>query len=124
MAEVEIMARIERRRTWTAEEKAGLLAEVEAAGGKVSVVARRHRISESVLYNWRAAWKAAAVAMQTPGTTFFPLGVVGGPTREGPVMLAAPETTRPRQARSSDGSAGGMEIALPNGVSVSAWMRS
>jgi transposase-like protein len=24
------------------------------------VVARRHRISESLLYNWRSAWRAAA----------------------------------------------------------------
>ena len=51
-------------------EKAALLAEVEAEGGKVMVVARRHRISESVLYNWRAAWKAAAV-MQAPMATPF-----------------------------------------------------
>jgi hypothetical protein len=45
-----------------AQEKAALL--VEAEGGKVTVVAHRHRISECVLYNWRAAWKAAAAAMQ------------------------------------------------------------
>jgi hypothetical protein len=44
-----------RRRKWTAQEKAALPAEVEAEGGKVTVVARPHRISESVLYNWRAA---------------------------------------------------------------------
>ena len=46
LADVEIIARVERRRKWTAEEKAALLAEVEAEGGKVMVVARRHRISE------------------------------------------------------------------------------
>jgi transposase len=113
------MARIERRRTWTPEEKAALLAEVEAEGGKVSVVARRHRMSESVLYNWRAACKAAAGAMQAPGTAFIPLGVFGGPAREGPVMLAPPEATRTQQARSSNGVAGGIEIALPNGARVS-----
>ena len=60
MADVEIMARVERRRKWTAEEKAALLAEVEAEGGKVAVVARRHRVSESLLYNWRSAWRTAA----------------------------------------------------------------
>ena len=36
MAEVEIVARVERRRKWTIEEKAALLAEVEAEGGKVT----------------------------------------------------------------------------------------
>jgi transposase len=45
----EIVSRIERRRKWTVAEKAALLAEVEAEGGKVTVVARRHRISESLL---------------------------------------------------------------------------
>ena len=59
MADVEIMARVERRRKWTTEEKAALLAEVEAEGGKVGVVARRHRVSESLLYNWRSVWKTA-----------------------------------------------------------------
>ena len=38
----EIIARVDRRRQWTSEEKAALLAEVEATGGRVSVVARRH----------------------------------------------------------------------------------
>jgi hypothetical protein len=62
-ADVEIMARVERRRKWTAQEKAALLAEVEAEGGKVTIVTRRHWISESVLYNWRAALMAADAVM-------------------------------------------------------------
>jgi transposase len=66
LADVEILARVERRRKWTAQEKAALLAEVEAEGGKVAIVARRHRTSKSVLYNWRAAWKAAAAVVQAP----------------------------------------------------------
>jgi len=40
--------------------RAALLVEVKAEGGKVAIVARYHRIAESVLYNWRAAWKAVA----------------------------------------------------------------
>ena len=44
----EIIARVERRRQWTPQEKAALLAEVEATGGRVSVVARRHGISKSL----------------------------------------------------------------------------
>ena len=43
---------ITRRRKWSASEKAALLSEVDASGGKVAVVARRHGMSESVLYNW------------------------------------------------------------------------
>jgi cation diffusion facilitator CzcD-associated flavoprotein CzcO len=44
---------VARRRQWTAEEKAALMAEVEAEGGQVSIVAQRHGISKSLLYNLR-----------------------------------------------------------------------
>jgi transposase len=96
LSDVEILARIERRRKWTAPEKAALLAEVEAEGGKVRVVARRHRISESVLYNWRAAWKAAASVMQPPIVApFIPLGVFGGSRHRDTAVLAPPQPPEP-----------------------------
>jgi transposase len=123
LADVEIIARVERRRKWTAQEKAALLAEVEAEGGKVTVVARRHRISESVLYNWRAAWKAAASVMQTPvAAPFIPLGVFGGSRRGDTAMLAQPQPPEPEapgHMRASDDGVGGIEIVLPNGARVS-----
>ena len=78
MSSVEIVSRIEARRKWSAAEKAALLAEVEAEGGRVTLVARRHRISESLLYNWRAARKAAvAAANGIEPPEFLQLGVVG-----------------------------------------------
>jgi transposase len=123
LADVEIIGRVERRRKWTAQEKAALLAEVEAEGGKVMVVARRHRISESVLYNWRAAWKAAAAVMQAPmATPFIPLGVFGGSGHRDTAMLAPPqppEPASPGSMRGSDIGVGGIEIVLPNGARVS-----
>jgi len=115
---VEIMPRIERRRRWTAEEKAALLAEVEAGGGSVSAVARRHRISESVLYNWRAALKAAATAVPTSEATFIPLGVFGEAVNRKPAMLAGPQP-QGQQTKTNDGAVGVIEIALPNGARVS-----
>ena len=39
---------IERRRQWTPEEKAALMAEVEAEGGQASVVAQRHEGKRAV----------------------------------------------------------------------------
>jgi transposase len=103
LSNVEIVARVERRRTWSAAEKAALLAEIDAEGGKVRLVARRHRMSESLLYNWRSAWKAAAAAMRAPSATaFIPLGVVGG-------------TKSLAQALSDTGT---IEIALPNGAYI------
>ena len=40
---------VARRRQWTPEEKVALMAEVDAEGGRVLVVARRHGISDSLL---------------------------------------------------------------------------
>ena len=69
---------ITRRRKWSPTQKAALLEEVEDEGGKVAVVAQRHGISESLLYNWRSAWKAAASAANAAApVAFVPLGVVG-----------------------------------------------
>jgi transposase len=120
LADVEIIARVERRRKWTAEEKTALLAEVEAEGGRVTVVARRHRISESVLYNWRAARKSATAEMQAPvATPFIPLRVLSGPKPQMTELLAPPESDAPRAVRTSDRGAGAIEIALPNGARLS-----
>ena len=63
MSEGEI---ITRRRKWSPAQKSALLDEVESEGGKVAVVARRRGVSESLLYNWRSAWKAAACAVSAP----------------------------------------------------------
>jgi transposase len=119
VSDVEVVARVERRRKWTIEEKAALIAEVEAEGGKVKLVARRHRVSESLLYNWRSAWKAAAAAAIGPSGSveFVPLRVFGEAGNEAPAMLPSPERPRPRQLGESR--AGGIEIALPNGSRVS-----
>jgi transposase len=104
LSNVEILARVERRRTWSAAEKAALLAEIDAEGGRVRLVARRHRIAESVLYNRRAARRAAA-AMQAPTEpAFIRLGVVSG-TQAVPSMAPAR-------------AGGGIEIALPGGAYI------
>jgi transposase len=116
----EIVSRVERRRKWSVEEKAALLAEVEAEGGKVAVIARRHQISGSLLYNWRSAWRAAAFAARAPAAmAFVPLGVIGPAKDGGPVQLApsVSDCTEP----SGDGgkhSVGGIEIELANGARV------
>ena len=93
----EIITRVERRRQWTAEEKAALMAEVEAEGGQVSVVARRHVMSKSLLYNWRSAWKATALAARAaaPAAGFVQLGVVADPGQS-PAMAMTADAVCPR----------------------------
>jgi transposase-like protein len=126
MIETEIVAR---RRKWTPAEKAALLAEIEAEGGRVSVVARRHGISDSLLYNWRSAWKAAVsmrnagAGPQPPPVEFVPLGVIGPASDDCPGSQTASALDEPLQPPPLGGSRqqgriGLIEIDLPNGARV------
>jgi transposase len=120
LAEVDILGPSERRRIWGAQEKAALLAEIDAEGGKVRLVARRHGISESLLYNWRSARKAAAVAAgAADDVKFVPVGVVAGKAPHRPVLLASLEPVSTPEPPSADGKGGSIEIILPNGARVS-----
>src|ERR1051326_6935601 len=116
MGDVEVVGRVERRRKWTPEEKAALLSEIEAEGGRVTVVARRHRISESLLYNRRSAWRMAASLHRPDPVEFVPIGVIGSAADEKPTLPAAPD-------RMSNGDCprhqvGTIKIALPTGARV------
>jgi len=113
VAEAEIIAR---RRKWSAEQKAALLSEVEAEGGRVATVARRHGLSESLLYNWRSAWQAGSSARAPDAMQFVPLGVFEGPG-EKPALLAAPDH-RPDVREPPAARVDHIEIELPNGVRV------
>ena len=111
MIEAEI---ITRWRKWLAEEKAALLAEVEAAGGRVAMVARRHGLSESLLYNWRSVAKAALPPHVAEPMEFRPIGVIGRTNEAAPALLVAPEPQLPTgEPRTSK-----IEIAFPSGVRV------
>jgi transposase len=121
LGDVDILAPSDRRRVRTAQEKAALLAEVDAEGGKVRLVARRHNISESLLYNWRSARKAAAVAMGAPESVeFIPAGIIEGPASSAMsvVVPATPEREPDPAPPSAPGAdkTGAIEITLPNGT--------
>ena len=120
MAKVDILGPSERRRIWGAQEKATLLAEIDAEGGQVRLVARRHGISESLLYNWRSARKAAAVAAgAADDVKFVPVGVVADKAPHRPVLLASPEPVSTPEPPPAEGKGGLIEITLPNGARVS-----
>ena len=56
---IEVITGAERRRKWSAEEKAEIVAESLAEGAVVSEVARRHGLSPQQLFGWRARLRAA-----------------------------------------------------------------
>src|SRR5438270_12886748 len=49
-----------RRRSWSAAEKAAIVAESYGAGGTVCAVARRHGLTPQQLFTWRRQARAAA----------------------------------------------------------------
>jgi transposase len=51
---IEVITGVERRRKWSAQEKAAIVAESLAEGAVVSEVARRHGLSPSQVFGWRA----------------------------------------------------------------------
>ena len=66
---VEVLTGPERRRRWSWEEKAGIVAESLAPDAVASAIARRHGLHPNQLYAWRKALRAAAKAAATRAGT-------------------------------------------------------
>lgn len=66
MMQAEILTGPERRRRWSEEEKARIVAETREAGTRVADVARRHGVSRGLLYTWRREAGAAALPDLVP----------------------------------------------------------
>jgi transposase len=62
------------RRRWRREQKLAILAEVDAPGGSVSEVARRHALHTSLLFRWRRDLaKRTRAASVSPEESFLPV---------------------------------------------------
>lgn len=108
VARVEIVTRGERRREYTAAQRAQILTEVALPGARVLVVAQRHGISPSLVYRWRreaAGRPARKLRLRPP--SFVPLLVEGGNPTAGPTRSAEPASSRAEAAR--------VEVVLRNG---------
>ena len=85
---IEVITGAERRRKWSAEEKAEIVSESLAEGAVVSEVARRHGLSPQQLFGWRARLRAA-VKGSAPSSDATP-AFVPAIVQEEPPSLAAP----------------------------------
>ena len=77
---VEIITGTGRRRRWSTDAKAAIVAESFASGASVSAVARRHDISPSLLFLWRRQTTRAKVAERGYGDVpsgFVPVAITG-----------------------------------------------
>lgn len=61
---LEVFTGAGRRRTWSDEDKARIVAEIVASGESVSAVARRHGLSPQQLFGWRRELQASQTALR------------------------------------------------------------
>ncbi len=91
---MEVFTGAGRRRSWSAAEKAAIIAESYGAGETVCSVARRHGLTPQQLFTWRRLARQAALS---PATMFVP-AVVDRVEPEPAVLIKAPRRVR-RRAR-------------------------
>src|SRR4051812_5887129 len=78
---LEVFTSAGRRRTWSDEDKARVVAEIETSGDSVSGVARRHGLSPQQLFGWRRQVKEAqAVISKDNELRFVPAVVDAAPS--------------------------------------------
>jgi transposase len=87
---IEVLGGPERRRRWSGEEKARIVAESLAPDAVASLVALRHGVHRNQLYAWRRQLRAAACAVPGGGVAFAPIVVtdVGEAVRSSAVEIA------------------------------------
>lgn len=106
-----------RRRTWSPDEKAAIIAESEAPDISISAVARRHGLSTSQLFTWRRLARRAAMADRQDGLRFVPAVLM--PERPDPAPAEA-ASGRQRRTRSDAGIAvelAGAKVHIGSGAS-------
>jgi transposase len=112
----EILVGPERRRRWSAEEKARIVAEATMPDARVADLARRHGVSRSLIYTWRReARQGLAGDGVGPALPELVPVVVSSASSEPTSREAAREKGRLRTngAMKSDGA---IEIVLPGEV--------
>jgi transposase len=92
-----------RRRAWTAEQKARIIAETYESGATVSAAARRHGLTPQQLFSWRRHVRQGAQERSGDSSTAFCAGDCGStPARRGHTNRA--ETGDRNRGRRHDGS--------------------
>jgi transposase len=85
----EVLSGPERRRRWSASEKARIVAESLAPDAVGSLVARRHGIHPNQLYGWRRELRSG-MAEDRDVPAFVPVTVTAAPEASPPAPSAAP----------------------------------
>jgi transposase len=109
---LEVFTGAGRRRTWSDEDKARIVAELVTSGDSVSGVARRHGLSPQQLFGWRRQVRESQAGLAKAEELQFVPAVVDAP-------LSARSVRRQRRAQhcKAEASAGIIEVEI-DGVTV------
>ena len=93
---LEVFTGTGRRRAWTAEQKAQIIAESYAGGETVSAIARRHGLTPQQLFGWRRVAERRAAAEAENRAAFAPVIVeAAGPCADVPMVPGCPGESVP-----------------------------
>jgi transposase len=98
---LEVFTGAGRRRSWSAEAKARIVAESQAAGASVCAVARRHGLTPQQLFTWRREARQRGTNAAGGAPAFVPV-----------VLEPASAPERPRRARSTAAATPAVEIEV------------
>ena len=98
---VEVITSVQRRRRWSAEEKARIVQDTYAPGMSVSLVVRQHGIAPNQVFTWRRLYAAGAL----PASDFRALQqqvrelqrLLGKKTLENEVLRDALDIAQPKK---------------------------
>jgi transposase len=107
---IEVITGQRRRRRWTAQEKARIVAESFEEGANISEVARRNGVVRGLLTVWRH--KLAAASVNAPGFVPVRIASEGAPATSGEPGCLAPAHTRLEMASAPGKLRGMIEIEV------------
>jgi transposase len=99
---IEVITGQHRRRRWTAQEKARIVAESFEEGANISEVARRHGVVRGLLTVWRHKL-ASAAGVKAPGFVSVRIASEGSPATAGEPGPLVPAPTRLMEMASRPG---------------------
>jgi transposase len=107
------------RRRWSEEEKRRIVAEAEAPGASVSVVARRHDLNANLLFTWRRRFRREECGAGVGSAAFIPAVIAPDDGAEAGELAATPrEPGEAIKDKSAPRPPGLIEIILPGGRRV------
>jgi transposase len=101
---------VERRRRWGLGEKARIVEETMAPGAVVCEVARRHGVSQSLVFSWRRQARAEGLA-EARGSTLLPVEIAASTMRPVSAFVGDPRSLSSKRRAKS----GVIEIKLGSG---------